>query len=72
MPDDLFKTAKATARRLRVSRGELYTKAISEFFEQRGARTITDRLNDVYSKYTSKLDRGRHRAQLKSIEKDAC
>ena len=33
--DDLFCLAEATARRLRVSRSELYAKAIAEFLKQR-------------------------------------
>ena len=71
MPDDLFRLADATARRLRVSRSELYAKAIAEFLERQDASAITGRLNDVYSRHPAKVDSGLHRAQLKSLEKDA-
>jgi metal-responsive CopG/Arc/MetJ family transcriptional regulator len=40
LPDDLFRLAEATARRLRVSRSELYAKAIAEFLKQHDANTI--------------------------------
>jgi len=70
VPDDLFRQAEATARRLRVSRSELYAKAIAEFIERQHANTITKRLNDVYSRYPAKVDSALHRAQLKSLEKD--
>jgi metal-responsive CopG/Arc/MetJ family transcriptional regulator len=70
VPDDLFLQAEATARRLRVSRSELYAKAIAEFLKQHDGSRITERLNDVYSRYPAKVDSGLHRAQLKSLETD--
>jgi predicted transcriptional regulator len=56
--------AEATARKLRVSRSELYAKAITEYLERRQDNAITERLNDVYSGCPAKLDAGLHRAQL--------
>ena len=72
MPDDLFRLAEATARRLRVSRSELYSKAIAEFLKGQNGNAVTERLNAVYSRRPAKVDSGLHRAQLKSLEKDAC
>ena len=71
LPDDLFRLAEATARRLRVSRSQLYAKAITDFLKHQDGNAITVRLNDVYSRYPAKVDSGLHRAQLKSLEKDA-
>jgi hypothetical protein len=71
MPDDLFRLAEASARRLRVSRSELYAKAIAEFLQRQQGNGITERLNCVYSQRPAKVDSGLHRAQLKSLEKDA-
>ena len=71
LPDDLLRVAEATARRLRVSRSELYAKAIAEYLKLQQGNAITERLNDVYSRRPAKLDSGLHRAQLKSLEKDA-
>jgi hypothetical protein len=70
MPDDLFRLAEATARRLKVSRSELYSKAIAEFLKSQTGNAITERLNAVYSQHPAKVDSGLHRAQLKSLEKD--
>lgn len=70
LPDDLFRMAEATARRLKVSRSELYAKAIAEYLKLQQDTAITERLNDVYSRQPAKLDSGLHRAQLKSLEKD--
>lgn len=71
MPDELFRRAEATARRLRVSRSELYARAIAEFLKTQQKEAISDRLNEVYSKNPAKIDRGMHTAQLKSLNKDA-
>ena len=71
LPDDLFRRADAAARRLRISRSKLYAIAIAEFLKQRDGSAITERLNDVYSRHPAKVDSRLHRAQLKSLEKDA-
>jgi len=70
LPDDLFRSAEATARRLRVSRSELYAKAIAEFLKGQQGNAITERLNDVYSRNSAKVDSGLRRAQLKSLKKE--
>jgi len=71
LPDELFQMAEATALRLRVSRSELYAKALAEFLKSHQEHAITQRLNDLYSRHTAKVDPGLQRAQFKSIEKDA-
>ena len=70
VPDDLFRLAEATARRVRVSRSELYAKAIAEFLKRQDGGTITERLNDVYSRTPAEVDPGLHRAQLRSLQED--
>jgi metal-responsive CopG/Arc/MetJ family transcriptional regulator len=70
LPDNLFQMAEAAARRLRVSRSELYAQAIAEFLKARDENAITERLNDVYSRHAAKVDPRLHRAQVKSIDKD--
>jgi hypothetical protein len=70
LPDELFRVAEATARRLRVSRSKLYARAIAEFLKGQQENSITEHLNDVYSQRAANLDSGLHRAQLKSLDKD--
>ena len=70
LPDELFELAEATARRLGVSRSELYAKAIAEYVKQQQGQAITERLNDIYSRRPAKLDEELLRAQLQSVEKD--
>jgi metal-responsive CopG/Arc/MetJ family transcriptional regulator len=71
LPDELFRVAEAAARRLRVSRSQLYARAIAEFLKGQQENSITERLNGVYSQRAANLDSGLHRAQLKSLAKDA-
>ena len=70
MPNDLFRKAEAGARRLRVSRSQLYATAMTAFLEKQDARNIAEQLDEVYSQVSAKLDPGLYRAQLRSIEKD--
>jgi len=71
MPDDLFRLAEAAARRLRVSRSELYANGVAEYLKRQQDKAITERLNEVYARCPAKLDSGLHRAQVKSLEEDA-
>ena len=70
MPDELFERAEAAARRLRVSRSELYAKAIAEFLKKQDGHAITDRLNDAYAGHPAKLDSSLQHSQLISLTKD--
>jgi len=62
-------------KRPRVASGlpevNFYAKAIAEFLKQQDGSAITERLNEVYDRQRAKADSGLHRAQLKSLEKDA-
>jgi hypothetical protein len=71
VPDDLFLQAEAAARRLRMSRSQLFATAISEFLERQQKNAITERLNEVYSRRPAKVNSALHRAQLKSVDKDS-
>jgi predicted transcriptional regulator len=71
LPDDLFGLAEVAARRLRVSRSQLYATAISEFLDRQQVGAVTQRLNEVYSRRPAKLDFAFDRAQLRSLDKDS-
>ncbi|MBI4911077.1 MAG: ChpI protein [Acidobacteria bacterium] len=71
LPDLLFQQAEATARRLRMTRSQLYSTAIAEFLQRQDNDAITQQLNAVYAKQPSQLDPALHRAQVKSIDKDS-
>lgn len=71
VPDDLFQQAETVARRLRISRSQLYASAIAEFLGRHQKDAVTDRLNEVYSRRIAKVDPLLHRAQLNSVDKDS-
>jgi metal-responsive CopG/Arc/MetJ family transcriptional regulator len=71
LPRDLFLQAEAAAKRLRVSRSQLYAKAIAEFLERSRADNVTARLNEIYSGKPSKQHPALVRAQLKSLDKES-
>jgi predicted transcriptional regulator len=71
VPDDLFRSAEAAARRLRISRSQLYATAISEFLQRQQAEAVTERLNEVYARRRAKVDSALHGAQVRSLDKDS-
>jgi antitoxin MazE6 len=71
VPDELFRLAEAAARRLRVSRSQLYATAISEFLNRQQSSAVTERLNEVYARRPATVDGALHRAQLRSLDKDS-
>lgn len=70
LPDDLFRSAEAAARKLRMSRSQLYATAIAEFLERRRTRKITKRLDEIYSREPARLDAALESAQAKSVAKE--
>ena len=48
IPDAVFKSGEQLASRLRVSRSELYAKALKAFLEEHRDDLITSRLNEIY------------------------
>lgn len=70
LPDPLFAEAEQVAKRLRMSRSKLYAKAIGRFVKQHRSRSVTEQLNDVYSKEESTLDPVLYALQLKSLPRE--
>ena len=48
LPDPVFEAAEQLARRLRMSRSQLYAKAIQHFLAEHRGRGVTELLNQVY------------------------
>lgn len=70
IPDDLFASADALAKRLGLSRSRLYASALQEFIAKHKSKNVTERLNAVYSSQDSSLDETLRRVQARSIDKN--
>jgi hypothetical protein len=55
VPAELFQRAEAAARRLKMSRSELYAKAIADFLKKQDTNAITKRLNESYSRQPAQV-----------------
>lgn len=67
VPDPVFEAAEQLARKLRVSRSQLYTTALREFIQSRSDAEITRKLNEVYSQEDSALDATIGELQRRSV-----
>lgn len=58
IPDEIFERAERTAKKLGVSRSELYANAVRDFVERYRRENLTEKLNEIYStdESISKLD----------------
>jgi metal-responsive CopG/Arc/MetJ family transcriptional regulator len=71
IPDDLFRAADDLARRLGVSRSELYQRAVAHYLRSRGHDIIRETLDEVYaSDDDSRLDPAIEHIQNSTIKED--
>lgn len=56
LPDPLFEAIEELAKGLRMSRSELYARALEAFLRSHQKAAITARLNEVYKDQQSELD----------------
>ncbi len=49
IPDDVFAEAESLAQRLKTSRSELYTRALTEFVGHHAPERVTEQMNQVLS-----------------------
>lgn len=70
IPDEIYKEADRTARRMRVSRSALYAKALQFFLETHRDEGVTEALDALYSKEGSGLDSALAPMQFGSLPKE--
>jgi metal-responsive CopG/Arc/MetJ family transcriptional regulator len=70
LPDDLFRSGDSLAKRLGVSRSELYARALAEYLAKHRADQITQRLNAVYAAEDSRLDPSLAAAQRNALPRE--
>lgn len=56
IPDNIFRSADAFAKRLGISRSELYATALAEFLARRRSKQVTARLDSIYDEIDSTFD----------------
>ncbi len=56
IPDPVFQSAEAMARRLGLSRSEFHTRAVAAYVSHYDETTLTERLNTVYAKESALPD----------------
>jgi len=70
IPDRIFKSAEGVAKKLGISRSELYTRAVSEYISGIDERKIIDALNAVYSGERTSVDKSIYKLQYSTVKED--
>ncbi len=68
IPDPLFASAEALARRLHVSRSQLYAEAIRLMIEQHEEARMRSVLDELYATESSALPEGTMEAQVSVLD----
>ena len=67
IPDKIFRSADSLARRLGMSRSQLYATALADFLSRRGSQQGKERLDAIYGGEESTLDSNLIKVQIKSL-----
>jgi predicted transcriptional regulator len=70
LPDAVFAAAERVAKKLRMSRSELYSAAIAEFVAVHDEAEITAGLDKVYEQEPAKVDPELARMQMTSLPRE--
>jgi metal-responsive CopG/Arc/MetJ family transcriptional regulator len=70
LPDRVFEAAERVAKRLGISRSELYARAVARFVEEHRGDKVTEALDRVYAETDSTLDPVLARLQATSLPRD--
>ena len=70
IPDDIFQSAEQLARRLGVSRSELYVQALKSYLQAHHEDNVTDTLNTIYGDTPDHLDPVLQSIQTRSLPQD--
>lgn len=71
IPNELFESADGLARRLGMTRSELYARALREYLREHRGEGVTDRLDEVYgAEEDISLDPAVARMQQSSLPED--
>jgi metal-responsive CopG/Arc/MetJ family transcriptional regulator len=68
IPDEIFRSAEAVVKRLRISRSELYARALAEYVHDHERKRLTQRINDALGDTENGLNPMLKQLQSASIE----
>ena len=71
IPDEIYHSADQLAKRLGISRSELYSKAVSNYINAHKNEAVTKALDQIYAKEKSEIDPVINVMQLSSLPKDS-
>ena len=69
LPDEVFKNAEKLASRLKVSRSELYARALQDYVRQHAPDAVTEAYNRVCSEVESQPDEFIRLAARKTLKR---
>jgi len=71
IPDEIYQSADQLAKRLGMSRSELYAKAVSNYIKAHKNEPVTKALDQIYAKENSEIDPVIDLMQIRSLPKEA-
>ena len=71
IPNNVFLAAERVARRLGMSRSQLYVNAVRSFLERFQKGRVTEKLNRIYRHETSLLEPGVKKLQARSLPRES-
>ena len=71
IPDEIYHSADQLAKRLSMSRSELYSKAVLNYINAHKNEAVTKALDQIYAKEKSEIDPVINVMQLRSLPKEA-
>ncbi len=70
VPNDVFERIERYAKKKKISRSQIFSKAAEEYLDKREKEEITANLNEVYSKENSSVDPVLFKMALLSLPKE--
>ena len=70
IPDKVFGAADSLAKKLKLSRSQLYARAVEAFVAEHTHMSVREKLDQVYSVESSKMDSAMSRAQAAAVGRE--
>lgn len=70
IPNNVFEQAEILARKLKISRSELFTEAVKVYLKENHVEDVTAKLDEIYGNANSNLDVDLLKAQAVSLPKE--